>query len=307
MNEDQNNLIPQNTVPQIAVTFGNSISKAPTHQPIQFVPITWIPLSQLRQHRNFQRDIKKSRVDHFVKTFDARLFGAITIARFPDGRLSEGPIDGMHRVETLAALCPDQDILVPCFVVNVVDEREEALIFEMLNQERTRIDKSEIFRSKLFREEPQTVSMTEIIEKAGWGFNPAVRSTPWNVLNRGSAAMDIYKKSPEMLFDTLVLAREIWPFQAETKQETVIRGVYYLLKDYSNQRGWKRENIVQILGRIALKTILRNLVMQSSGSYEKRGMFTADAFAMTYNENKKQNWTRLSVPKRFVDPISENL
>ena len=267
-----------------------------------FVPLTWIPISRLRDHRKFQRAIRLKRVERYRDRFDPRLFGAIAVARYPDGTLSGGPIEGMHRIEALAALYPGKEMLVPCFVVDVRDEREEAELFEELNAERVRIDNADLFRSRLFREEAQAVAVVEVVRRSGWDIDPGVHHASWNTLIRGQAALRIYRVSPMMLEDTLRLAADLWPNQIETRQESTLLGVCHLISDYSKQRAWDRDRIVEVLGDISLKTIMRMVKVTSSGSKKKKGAAAADTFVTVYNENKDRDWPRF----RLVDREGRN-
>src|SRR5438874_11682950 len=58
----------------------------------RFVPISLIPLSLIRDRPSYQRLLRWYRVERIARDFDPRLFGAIRIARYPDGTLGKGPI-----------------------------------------------------------------------------------------------------------------------------------------------------------------------------------------------------------------------
>lgn len=263
-----------------------------------FIELSWVPLSQIRSQPGYQRDIKIHRVKRYAENFDIRLFGAVVLARYPNGLLGEGPLDGMHRVETLAYRFPGQEIMVPCFIIPVKDSKEEAAIFETLNRERVRLEISEIFRSRLYRDESRALAIVETVKKAGWDMAPAEKGVAWNVLVRPGAAEFLYTQSPAHLVSVLEFLNRTWPTQIKAKSDQVLLGVGHLLNYYESQKGWDDVKISQTLGNIALITILRGVKTTPSGSHSRRAEATGDTFATVYNENRNQGAVKLNVPVR---------
>lgn len=258
-----------------------------------------LPLYDLRAHQGYQRILRTSRVYQIAESFNKLLFDTIKIARYPDGTLGRGPIDGQHRVEGLSILRPEGLLLVPCLLLDVQDSAHEALLFEEYNTQRTKVDANDIFRSRNFRDESTSLEVLRIVRECGFDIQPGERGSEWRVFEKVSGLEFLWERNPSYLRDTLTFIKECWAGQIECKREVTLRGAHLFLLNHQDLPGWYRPRIVEVLSHISLKTLHRSITKYHT-SY--RAELLAREMATFYNENRtnKNQW-KLRSPKVFVD------
>lgn len=98
-------------------------------EPVNKIEVVSVDINQV----GVQRFAKPGKVKSYVKKvggFDWRLFGVITVARYPDGKLEL--VDGGHRLKMLREYLPTVEY-APAIILDVQNEEEAATLFHRFN------------------------------------------------------------------------------------------------------------------------------------------------------------------------------
>lgn len=128
--------------------------------------VAWIPLENLYIDRAYQRPIMtRGRVNiiHIIENFNWMYFGALMVAK-------RGPneyviIDGQHRA--VAAKTHGGIKEVPCLIINVKTQAEEAKAFMTANGKVTAISAQQLYVANTVAEDPVAKRIAAVCQAAG--------------------------------------------------------------------------------------------------------------------------------------------
>jgi hypothetical protein len=128
------------------------------------VPVLdWINKNLIDIDPSYQRGLDEARVGKILDWFAWDSFGAIVIAPSADGRYN--CIDGQHRLEA-AKRHPKVDH-VPAVIIAVAGTVGEAETFVAVNADRKNVSPLEMHWAKLAAEDPEAVTVAQVVERAG--------------------------------------------------------------------------------------------------------------------------------------------
>lgn len=125
----------------------------------------WIDKHDLRIDYEYQREeVSEAKVATIAREFNWRLFGALSVARRPDGDLAV--FDGGHRLR--GAMKRDDVQSVPCMVFDVVAIKDEAQTFLDKNTLTNSVSAYHKHRAGVKAERPESIAAREILAKHGY-------------------------------------------------------------------------------------------------------------------------------------------
>src|SRR5213593_2738333 len=112
--------------------------------PVRFGGIVQtLKLDELIVDPRFQRPIQRSRVERYIKQFDPKLVGLLTVSLRPNGK--DVILDGQHRWMTLVGRNYTEAL---CEVLTGLSFEQEAAIFHGRNVGRVRLKPGDYFRAR---------------------------------------------------------------------------------------------------------------------------------------------------------------
>lgn len=152
-----------------------NVSKAVGDKP----ELKWVPVDLIIVDRNYQREIKPTRVAQILREFNWAQFGAISLNEHDDGRYSV--YDGQHR--TAAARAHPHILEVPAVCVRVGGTSQEAQAFIGMNVNRTAVTTVERFWAGIEAQDAEMLRVRDVLASAGCeviqaiGVKPAANKT----------------------------------------------------------------------------------------------------------------------------------
>jgi hypothetical protein len=125
--------------------------------------LMWVPVDQIIVDRNYQREIKPTKVAKILRDFNWAHFQPVSLAQHEDGTFSV--FDGQHRVA--AARSHPHINEVPAAVVHIPSAREEAEAFLGVNVNRSAITTVEKYHAGIEAADPEMMAVCAVLEGAG--------------------------------------------------------------------------------------------------------------------------------------------
>jgi len=181
-----------------------------------------------------QRSLRQHFVQKIAANFDPDKIGVVTVNKRADGDLMI--IDGQHRVAALVEM-GWSDQLVDCNVYENLALHEEAALFVALNT-RLNVQLWDNFRIRVEAHDPDALAIYRIAEEVG--FHPSNQSTDGTIaaisamekIYSGAGFRQIKAKQPDVLRDTLTIARETWGLTKDAANGMVLHGIGLVLLRY---------------------------------------------------------------------------
>lgn len=164
--------------------------------------LQWVPIAETKSSPLAQRDLKQSRIDQLVASFDLEQIGTPTV-NHRDGYWYI--IDGQHRIGALKEIgWGDQQI--QCWAYEGLTEKEEAEKFLKLNDSLA-VSAFAKFRIGVRAERAEESEIDRIVREAGLHISQAK--------NQGSISAvgtlrRVYRRSPATLARSLVIIRDAY-------------------------------------------------------------------------------------------------
>lgn len=151
-----------------------------------------IPLSGLRVHPGYQRELDEGRVLKIVAEYDPRLLGVLMIAH-DDHQAPTWVWDGQHRLEALRRL----GFTTAWAQISPDTPQDQATLFVRAQEGRKNITPAARHRAQLFAGEPKAKEIDEIVASFGYKLSNdagaknirAVRAMYWMYERGGSTAV----------------------------------------------------------------------------------------------------------------------
>lgn len=150
--------------------------------------ITNVKVKDLIIDLTYQRAPSREKVGRIVHEFDPNALGVIICSMRENGVVAV--IDGGHRVTALNVMgLGDTDIR--CLVFFGLSVNEEAEMFTVLNDNRTKPKTQDIFKSKVIAKDPQAVEINNVLIK--YGLRPG-NAGGMNIVRAIGTVNNIYKR-----------------------------------------------------------------------------------------------------------------
>lgn len=125
--------------------------------------LMWVDVEQIRVDRNYQRDVKPTRVAQILRDFTWAHFQPVSLAEQSDGTFTI--FDGQHRVA--AARAHPAITHVPAAVNRIESAREEAEAFLGVNVNRTAVSTVEKYHAGIEAGDADMMAVCAVLEEAG--------------------------------------------------------------------------------------------------------------------------------------------
>jgi hypothetical protein len=220
--------------------------------------VQMLKLDQLIVDTRFQRPIQQSRVERYVKQFDSKLVGLLTVSLRASGKYVL--LDGQHRWMTLVERRFTEAL---CEVLTGLSFEQEAAIFHGRNLGRVRLKPGDYFRARLAAKDPVAEAINAIVVKAGYHIElePQVH---WNTRSGGTTdpTAIVSISSTERIFNTGMLPQTLstikaaWATQPSffLKAELML-GVAAFLRLYPESH---EDRLVRMLSQFSPHVIIAN-------------------------------------------------
>jgi hypothetical protein len=178
--------------------------------------LRWIDKGLIEVDRRYQREISKHGVKHIngiLRDFEWRFFQVITVTPTKGGKFMA--IDGQHRWR--AAMRHPKVEKVPCLVLDEIDIRQQAKVFDIMNTKRLAVSALAKFHASVAAGDPKATRLDYICAEAGvtilktmpqGGVLPALSMVSVAKLGKYLKCRD------DLLIDVLGAMVEAWPDKA---------------------------------------------------------------------------------------------
>ena len=208
-----------------------------------------VHVDTIRIDHAYQRDTSSSWVeDH--RPFDARQAGAIVLS----GRAG-GPycIDGGHR---LALAKADGVATINAFVIDGLNQGDEARLFTRYQRERRNLTSYALFRADLVALDPDTMAMDRVVRANGYmlGKSP---TTPRTITAIDSIRYVQRVGGEDLLNRTLRLVGQFWIGEEKALSGQVLKGMAIFLQSAGEQSSFRQAVLEKFMDKIPPVKLLR--------------------------------------------------
>lgn len=182
-----------------------------------------------------QRDaLSTSKVNGFVKKFNADALGIITVSQRADRGYYI--VDGQHRVETVRRV-NDGGGTVTCHVYTGLTLEEEAALFLALN-ERTNVLPLDKHKVRVTEGDPQALRVEEAVHKYGWKISPVPNNGNVNAIQKLYALDTLSQKieaEPDLISLVFLIITRAWGNDRHGAQSVIMEGLGRLLAEHGDR------------------------------------------------------------------------
>lgn len=268
--------------------------------------LEWLRAGSIHIDREYQRYINKNRVDAIAANYDPDVFGVLICSRRVDGNVFD--LDGQHRLEA-AMIRFGQDALVPCFVMNGLDQQQEASIFWKLNRHRLQPSSADTFRARLAANEPIATAIATVAHEYDVEIQLYPQPLGPNQVGAFSALESIYRDGLlPSVFDVL---RSAWPNEPGALRAHFMLGLQTFFRQFyreffaDEKNGHERmERLVSSLSTVTPRDIERRAATYREGLSVRTS--TAVARAIYWHYSFKIKSARIRLPTWGLDDAAAN-
>lgn len=190
----------------------------------------WIDVAEIQCDPEYQRDLSDRRVTKMAAEWTPALCDPIRVNMRDDNTI--WVIDGQHRWAAAARAGVPQ---IKATVFYGLTLEQEAAMFTLLQQGRTGIRFRDAFRARITAGEPIAVAIKEAVEGVGCQLDYTSVSRAHNAVSALAVMEQIYQAGGAAgLRLVLRLLREVWPDDRDALSESMIVGLYILLREQSD-------------------------------------------------------------------------
>jgi len=189
--------------------------------------LDWVEASLIDVDHNYQREVDGRSVQRILTDFRWDHFGAVVLARKPDGRFAV--TDGQHRVKA-AQLHPGVTH-VPALITALEGTEEEAKNFLVINRARKSVTPVETFWAGMAAGDQTAMRVRAALQKAGCDVVPGNGEYGPGLTNAVSAvtrSLDRYGDAATIR--ALKTIRAAWPSDARALRGTLIQALSGLIR-----------------------------------------------------------------------------
>jgi len=210
----------------------------------------------------YQRDPEEARVQRIVDDFDHSIFGVIHLAIRAQGEPDAGAqgepdagaqgepdagaqgepdagkmfvTDGWHRV----CAAKERGLKsIPAVIVEGTTIKDEAKMFARQSENHKNISQFHKFQAHAVAERDEELGIATILSDHQLKVGPSATSA-LNQIGAISTLRTIYRRSPELLNDTLSLILTVWPKSKAGLEDKFLKGVSDFLYVYERELSWE--------------------------------------------------------------------
>lgn len=203
--------------------------------------LTWVDVSLIDVDHNYQRDADGKRVERILRLFRWDHFGAVVLAKKPDGRYAV--TDGQHRCK--AAQLHPHITEVPALVTSLEGAVQEANNFLIINRERKAVTPVETFWAGIAAGDAEARHIREVLQQADCDVvaaNGEYRPGQTNAVSAIGRCLARYGDAATV--QALKAVRQAWPKDAKALRGTLITALARL---YRNNAEIETPRLVRVM------------------------------------------------------------
>lgn len=199
-------------------------------KPVDKIEVVNVDINQV----GVQRFAKPGKVNSYVKKvggFDWRLFGVITVVRYPNGSLEL--VDGGHRIKMLREYLPDVSV-APAIILDVENKQEAATLFHRFNGTASSpVNPEERFVAEVMGAMEESVDLANVLEELelkviGNADTGSFVGDPNGRETKISKFKNIYKGNQYHTTKAVEIINSVWN-KDQALSPTFLQGLVYLL------------------------------------------------------------------------------
>jgi hypothetical protein len=249
-----------------------------------------LDIETIKVGHRYQRQVSESAIEKIMKGYDPKALGIPVIGERDDGTL--WVVDGQQRIAALKRMKDRDRRWVRCEVFASNGPEHEALIFKLINANRTKLTAEQLFHAALVSGDEQCHKLKRIMDEYGMQVmrgRPQTQMTPdaardakrvrtinflLRVLGRSEQA---HNGEPAVRFILNVLSR-VWPDDAIKQRSEIVEGLFSF---WTNNNGLV--DLDRLLPRLASTTPTK-LVYSATLGVGSRGQNVADVLQRVYRK-----------------------
>jgi hypothetical protein len=237
--------------------------------------------NDLHVDRSYQRDTIDSKVTSIIKNFNAKAIGVVTLSIRENGDLYI--IDGAHRVEALKRMNMG-GFDVNAIVYFNLSIKEEAELFVLLNDNRTKPKRSDLHKAAAKSGDSFAVEMDEMLTKLGL----TVGNQPGDNVIRAIGTMEKVgaKIGVDKLSVVLTVLRDAYGSHSSTFQSEMIYAVGMVVAKFDNVDIKRLSKSIANLGTV-------NYIISKAGNASSTALIKYITIALmivdSYNQRLRAN------------------
>lgn len=215
--------------------------------------------------------------DEIEGDFDPALVGTLCVSRRSATKFAL--IDGQTRHEAMTRLSIDEWSAV---IYEGLTPAQEAALFYKFQTKRRNMLSQNVFKAKVYAEEPQAVAINKVVEDCGFfignpvnggGSIPATGALTFVYQGTVSGKRGEQTEDPDLLRDTLMVIKNAWPqLPLTAKSAAMIKGLgWYLARDHDGGPRDVDVDLDRLEQRLA-KTTPSDLARKADMMREAKGM-----------------------------------
>lgn len=207
---------------------------APAEIPIELTDHckqTWVAVDKMFVDPAYQRVVEMDRVRGMANNFNPDAIGVVYVSKRTTGQFAGmySIFDGQHRWE-LMKMMGWTDQKMPALVFEGLSLEQEATLFRVYNQERTRPKPLALFKARVTEGDPDAVSLARVLDNLGLSYDSYANT-------KGIRAIDTIAKVQAACGLTVVrraltAMTQAWGHDADSLNGEVFKGVALLLFVY---------------------------------------------------------------------------
>lgn len=210
----------------------------------------WIIAGKLKNDSEYQRKVEKI-AQTIAANFDPDLFGTLLVSERSDGTMYV--MDGQQRLNAIRIMGWN-DQFVPCLVYHGLSREDEAAILVDINRGRKPLTPQQIFKAELFRGNPESLAIANIVNAAGFVLNLDNGSLTNGQICGIGALEKVYRRSsgPGYLQRALDLIRAIWG-----AEQGPYAALIMALADFEHRYGgrYDKQRLIQVCHAITQRQL----------------------------------------------------
>jgi hypothetical protein len=250
-----------------------------------------IRVSDLVIDMSYQRFPNEDKVNNIVKNFNQDALGVLICSIREDGTIAV--IDGGHRVAALRMMNLENST-VDCLVYFGLTIAEEAKIFNLMNDNRTKPKTHDLFKAKVTAQDPEAVAINAILEK----HNLQMTNRPTNNAVRAAGTLSkLFKKNGAKNIDnTIDILKTAFDSHSSTLSDAALTAISNILAIYPEV---DKARLIK-----ALKLQVNSNLWASNGANISKQIKASDrsigmSIVLIKDYNKKMKTNRLDEKKMW--------
>ena len=192
---------------------------------------TTIEARKLTVDPRLQRPLDETRVEGITNRINLHAIGQLTVSQRTDGTMVV--LDGQHRLEALRRT-NNNGIHVDAKLFVGLARAEEAELFELLNNTK-QLNKVDLFRVRVFGEEPVAITISGLLEHFGWRVRTGAMPGSLAAIGAYETIWRDPRNGPLVAREIIATVTAAWGNDTSGVNSVILRGLAYFFFRYSNR------------------------------------------------------------------------